>query len=174
MPNPIQSKKELIARILEIHFDCYKLCRDILNKYFDNAGNMGVFCHDEEEYKFLTKLREAMTEPSANPKQKYFKLIEPITVLAHEDIPEITYSHLYIRKPDNTPYGKYFGDVDFFLDQDEYEELKSIVISGKKFVGAQIYNRPGWDMIQLSKPTIKSVAFISTKEMTEKIRVKFD
>lgn len=169
--DPITNKEELLARITDVHLQCYRLCKKIFGRYFINAGNIGIFCHSDEEYGFATKLREVMTISSNNPDQKYYELFVTITVLAHEDIPETTYRYLYIRKPDPTPYGKYLGDIDFFLESKEYEQLKAEVAL-KKYKGAQIYNRPGWDMIQLSLPTIHSVAYISTKEMTEAVHVK--
>lgn len=149
------------------------MCKQILGEYLPNSGNMGVFCHSDEEYTSLTKLREELTEPADNPNQKYYKLSEPIVIPAEGDVPETTYTHLYIRKPDPTPYGKYKGDVDFIIAPEKYLKLKEKVENGE-VKGAEIYDRPGWDNIQLSDHDIDAVAYVSTKEMTEKVRVKFD
>jgi hypothetical protein len=83
------------------------------------------------------------------------------------------YTHLYIRKPDPTPYGQYNGDVDFVLSGDEYVELKKLLLDGEEIKVAQIYDRVGWDTIQLIWPGINSVGYISTKEFAEKVRVRF-
>lgn len=166
------TNKELVHAINEISFDCHKLCRLVLGKYLPVAGNMGVFCHSDEEYEVLTKIREELTEPSNNPDQKYFRLYESIVVPASKDIPEAVYTHLYIRKPDPSPYGKYLGDVDFVLEPNEYLALKGSVSQGK-INGAEIYDRPGWDTFQITDPSMNSIAFVSTKEFSEKVRVKF-
>ena len=39
--------------------------------------------------------------------------------------------------------------------------------------GAEMYDRPGWDTIQISDPNINAVAYVSTKEFAEKVRVRF-
>jgi 8-oxo-dGTP diphosphatase len=173
VPESAKEKFLLFSTIQQIHLTCNQLCEQLLEKYLPNSGNMGVFCQSEEEYKHFTKLREELTQPSDNSNQKYYKLREPIIIPASGDIPETTYTHLYIRNLDPTPYGKYKGDVDFVIEQEEYKELKERVGKGE-IKGAEIYNRPGWDNIQLTDPTINAVAYISTMEMAEKVRIKFD
>lgn len=164
---------ELVSRVKSIHFECYELCKLAFGKYYPNAGNVGIFCQDEEEYSRLSKMSEGLTVPSDNPNQKYYRLREPIIMPAQGDVPEITYIHLYIRKPDPTPYGRHSGDVDFFTTPDQYFEIKQQLLNGVVINGAQIYNRPGWDMIQLSRPNISAVAYLSTKQMAEAVHVKF-
>ena len=139
-------------------------------KYFPVAGNMGVFCHYDNEYKFLTKLREEMTEAFDNLNQKYFRLHEPIIVPAKDDIPETTYTYLYIRRPDQ--YRAQVGDVDFVIGDKEYIELKKSLQSGSQLNGAKIFDRPDLDMVELSDPDIDALAYVSTTAMTEKVRVK--
>lgn len=170
---PIKSKKQLLQTIKHIHFSCYKLCEQAFGEYFPNSGNIAVFCHSDEEYKFLTNIREELTESSSNPDQKYYRLLEPITVPAQDNVPEATYTHLYIRKPDPTPYGKYTGDVGFFLGSEAYSKLKNSLLSGVEIKGARIYDRPSWDMIQLTDPKIDAVSYVSMKKMTEAVHVKF-
>jgi hypothetical protein len=168
--SPINSKAELLDAIKHIHFSCYKLCKQSFGKYLPNAGNMGVFCHYEEEYAFLIKLREEMTEPSDNPDQKYYKLHEPIIIPAQGDVPETTYTFLYIRKPD--PYRHHTGDVDFYLAHEQYAALKHDLQHGKKLKGARVFERPDLDMIELYDPDVDALGYVSTNIMTEKVRVK--
>jgi len=82
-------------------------------------------------------------------------------------------THIYIRKYDPSEYGKYKGDVDFIIDDEEYANLKEKVIN-KEYAGAEMYQRTGWDTIQITKGEIDVVSYLSTLEMAEKLRVKFD
>ena len=168
----IQNNSQLIETIKHIHFACHKLCKQSLGEYLVSSGNMGVFSQSKDEYKNFTRIREELTEPASNPDQKYYRLYEPIVISAEGNTPVSIYTHLYIRKPDSTPYGKYLGDVDFVLDEAEYLELKNSVINAK-IKDAEMYDRPGWDTIQITDPAINAVAYVSTKEFAEKVRVKF-
>lgn len=100
--SPIENKDQLLEAIKYIHLACHQLCKQSFGNYLPNAGNMGVFTHYNDEYDRLTKLREELTLPSDNPNQKYYQLHNPIVISAEGDIPETTYTYLYIRKPD--PY----------------------------------------------------------------------
>jgi hypothetical protein len=168
--SPIASHDELLAAITFVHEACYALCKQALGKYLPNAGNMGIFCHYEDEYERLIELRKTMTEPSDNPDQKYFKLHEPITIPANDGTPETTYTHLYIRRPD--PYRHHVGDIDFFMDVDKYQALKQSLADGKVIPGARIFPRNDLDMIELYNPDIDALGYISTRTMSEKVRVK--
>jgi len=168
--SPIKSKEELLEAIKHIHFSCYDLCHQAFGKYLPNAGNMGIFCHYEEEYEFLIKLRKELTEESDNFLQKYFRLHEPIVISAKDDVQETTYTHLYIRKPD--PYRAQVGDIDFYLPKDEYLKLKESLQNGTKIKGARIFDRSDLDMIELSDPDNDTLAYVSTHQMTEKVRIK--
>lgn len=165
--------EELIERIKNIHTDCHILINQSAGRILPVAGNLGVFCQSEEEYDHFLALSKGITFPSNNPNQKYFELKESITIQAKEDIPEASYTHLYIRKPDPTPYGNFLGDIDFVMESDEYKNLKKLVGNGK-INGAEIYDRPGWDTIQITNPDINSVAYVSTKDFAKRVRVKFD
>jgi hypothetical protein len=134
------------------------------------AGNMGVFCHYEDEFKLLTKFREEMTELSDNLNQKYFRLHEPIVIEAKDGVPKTTYEYLYIRRPDQ--YRSQVGDVDFVLNDEEYMHLKNALLAGKNINGAKVFDRPDLDMIELSNPDIDALAYLSTVAMTEKVRIK--
>jgi hypothetical protein len=139
-------------------------------KYYPNAGNIGVFCHYDDEYELLTKFREGMTDRSDNFNQKYYRLKRPIVIPAKDGIPKTTYTYLYIRKPD--PYRFHVGDVDFFLEPKKYRELKKSVSEGKCGKGVRVFERPDLDMIELYDPDIDALAYVSTHQMTEKVRVK--
>ncbi len=131
---------------------------------------MGVFCHYEHEYKFLTKLREQLTEPSDNFNQKYYRLHEPIIIPARADVPKTIYTYLYIRQPD--PYRYQVGDVDFFLEPDKYSKLKNSLLSGAGIKGVRAFNRADLDMIELFDPDIDALAYVSTHKMAEKVRAR--
>ena len=80
--SPIKSQDELIEVIRYIHFACYKLCKNSFGTVLPNAGNVGVFCHYDDEFGNLKLIRDAMTQPSDNPELKYFTLLKPIVIEA--------------------------------------------------------------------------------------------
>ena len=168
--SPIKSKDELHNAIYHVHFSCYQLCKQSFGKYFPNAGNLGIFCHHDDEYEYLTAVRKEITELSDNFNQKYFRLHEPITISSKDDVPETTYTHLYIRKPD--PYRHHVGDVDFYMEADEYKKTKQELQNGKQINGARVLQRPDLDMIELYDPDIDALGYVSTHMMTETVRVK--
>lgn len=168
--SPIKSEQELFEAIQYIHDACFQLSKNAFGKYLPVAGNIGVFCHYDSEYDFLTEIRKKLTEESDNINQKYFRLHSPIVIPAREDIPETVYTHLYIRKPDQ--YRAQVGDVDFVLDDEKYIELKESLQKGLKINGVKIFDRPDLDMVELSDPDIDALAYVSTRAMTEKVRIK--
>lgn len=169
--SPIKSKEELFIAIEHTHFSCYQLCKQSFGKYYSNAGNIGIFCHYDEEHEFLTGLRKELTELTDNFNQKYFRLLDPIIIPAKGDVPATTYTHLYIRKPD--PYRHHVGDLDFYMDQSKYDETKRELRDGEKIKGARILpNRPDLDMIELYDPDVDVLGYVSTHKMTETVRVK--
>lgn len=168
--SPILNKEELIEAIKHTHLECMKLCKQSLGKYLPIAGNIGIFCHYDSEYETLIKIREELTENSENFNQKYFLLHEPIVIPAQNDVPETIYTYLYIRKPDQ--YRAQVGDVDFVLSDQKYVELKNSLLNGGKINGTRIFDRPDLDMVELSDPDLDALAYVSTKAMTERVRVK--
>lgn len=168
--SPIQNKAELLKAIEHTHLACYKLCKQSFGKYLPNAGNMGIFCHYDDEYDRLIKIRKELTEPSDNPDQKYFKLYEPIVIPTQGDVPETVYTHLYIRRPD--PYRHHVGDVDFYLKPEEYKKLKESMFNGKVIKGARVFDRKDLDMIELYDPDVDALGYVSTDTMTQKVRIK--
>lgn len=168
--SPIKDEKELLEAITHTHFECYELCKQSFGKYLPNAGNIGIFCHYEDEHKRLTKIRERLSEKSDNFNQKYFRLHKPIIISKKGNVPETVYTYLYIRKPD--PYRYQVGDVDFYLETEKYKKLKAEMLKGKKVKGARVFDRPDLDMIELYDPDVDVLGYVSTEKMSEAVRVK--
>lgn len=166
-----QDELDLIDVIGQIHAEAFKLVGKVLGENLAVAGNVGVFCQDNSDFQRFSEAARRLTLTSDNPAQKYFQLKAPISFAGTSDTPPSTYSWLYIRKP--TADSPEAGDVDFVLSQRALEELKRRVAQ-HQIVGAKIYRRPGWDMIEVNDPAINALAYVSTREMAEKIRVKFD
>lgn len=171
MAEKVDSKSKLTKVIERIHLDCHKLCQQALNKYLPVAGNVGIFCHSDSEQDALNKISKDLTYPSGNPDQKYFQLKGPIAIRSGRT-PLAVYTHLYIRRPDPSEYGRYLGDIDFVTDTIEYQKLKQLT-EADLIQGAEVYDRLGWDTIQITDPNIRSVAYVSTKEFAKKVRIKF-
>lgn len=153
----------MMEAIKHIHLACHMLCNQSIGRYLPVAGNVGVFCHYEDEYAFLTKLREELTDLSKSVYGKYFLLHKPIVIPAKGDIPETTYNYLYIRKPD--PKKHQVGDIDFYLEPEKYAELKQSLINGKIIKGARaLLNRPDLDLVELYDPDIDAFGYIGNKK----------
>ena len=168
--SPIKNHKELLEAIRHLHFACNKLCKASFGSYLPNSGNLGIFCHYDSEFELLTALREKLTKPSDDPKQKYYELRDAIVIQNNGEVPETIYTHLYIRKPDI--YRSQVGDIDFFIDQTEYSSLKQSLSNGRTIFGARIFPRNDLDMIELFDPDIDALGYVSTNSMSEKVRVK--
>ena len=161
--SPIQNQAQMMQAIEHIHFACHKLCMQSMGRYLSVAGNIGVFCHHDDEYIFLTKLREELTDSSESVYGKYFRLHKPIVIPAKGDIPETTYSYLYIRKPD--PKKHQVGDIDFYLEPEKYAELKQSLLDGKIIKGARVLpHRPDLDLIELYDSNIDAWGYIGDKK----------
>lgn len=168
--SPIKTEDELLEAIKFIHFACYKLCKQSFGEYLRNSGNVGVFCHYDDEYQYLIDVRKKLTEASDNVDQKYFRLRESIIIAADGNVPETTYTYLYIRRPD--PYRHHVGDVDFYLEESEYTKLKEEMLNGKQVKGARVFERPDLNMIELFDPDVDALGYVSTIKMTETVRIK--
>lgn len=168
--SPIQNKEQLLEAIKHTHYECYKLCKQSFGYSLPNAGNIGIFCHYDDEHTHLIEIRKQLTEVSDNVNQKYFRLHTPIVVEANGDIPETIYTHLYIRKPD--PYRSQVGDVDFYLEPDTYTQLKQELLAGKQMKGARVFDRQDLDMIELYDPDVDALGYVSTEMMSTAVRVK--
>ncbi|MEK7611096.1 MAG: hypothetical protein AAB486_01820 [Patescibacteria group bacterium] len=145
------------------------MCKKTFGRYLPVAGNIGIFCHFNGEYQFLTKIREQLTEKSDNWNHKYYRLHEPLKIPAQGDIPDTVYTYLYIRKPD---HHSEVGDVDFVLKDKEYRDLKERLLQGSKIKGIEVLNRPDLDLIKLLDPEIDTLSFIGAKYMAENVLVK--
>lgn len=167
--SPIKSKDQLFEAIKYTHLKCFELCKRVYGKYLPVAGNLGIFCHYNDEYEFLTKLREKLTDKSDNWNQKYYRLHDPIKFPSDGDIPETTYTYLYIRKPD---YHTEVGDVDFVLNKKEYKVLRKNLSNGVKIKGMEILDRPELDLIKLLDPTFDVSSFIGQKDINEDIKAQ--
>lgn len=165
--SPIENKDKLSEAIKYTHLQCFELCKKIYGQYLPVAGNIGIFCHYEDEYRSLTKLREELTEESDNWNKKYYRLHEPIAIPDQGDVPGAVYTYLYIRKPDQH---EEVGDVDFVLDLTEFNKLKISLLAGKKIKGMKIFDRPDLDLVGLSDPDIDVLSFIGAKSMVENVR----
>lgn len=164
-------KDKPIADIVErIHKDCSELVRETVGRYLPVAGNVAIFCQSDKEHQQLLELSGNLTLPSDNPNQKYFKLRRSIVIPEINGVPESSYDYLYIRKP--SPNSTEIGDIDFILSPSEYTELKKKVRVGK-IRNAYIYDRPGWDMVEIRKPGVMVLPYVTTKDMAEKARVRF-
>lgn len=159
--SPIKNEAELREAIGYTHFACFALCKQALGQYLPIAGNIGIFCHYEDEYQFLTQLQKQLTNESDSINQKYFRLHDPIVVPAKNDIPETIYTYLYIRKPD--PYRSHVGDVDFVLEGERYRELKKSLQDGKMVKGVRAFDRPDLDMVELYDPVIDALGYVRLK-----------
>ena len=168
--SPIKDKAQLFKAIEYIHFESYRLCKQNLGYFLPVAGNVGVFCHYEDEFDRLTKIRKELTDLNDNWNQKYFRLYKPIIISAKNGVPETTYTYLYIRKPDaETPH---VGDVDFYLEPEKYRELKQSLLAGKVITGVKIFDRPDLDLIRLYDPNSDVSVFVGQKTMAENVKVK--
>lgn len=165
--SPIKNKDKLLEAIQYTHFKCFELLKKNFGKYLPVAGNIGIFCHFDDEYAFLTKLREELTEKSDNWNNKYYCLYEPIVIPTRGDVPDTVYTYLYIRKPDQHTE---VGDVDFVLNKKEYSELKDSLLRGKEIKGLKILDLPDLDLIKIFDPDIDALSFIGTKNMTENVK----
>lgn len=161
--SPIQNETQLMQAIEYIHSTCHVLCKQSMGKYLPVAGNIGVFCHYDDEYTVLTKLQAELTDTSMSVYGKYFRLHEPIVIPAKNDIPKSTYSYLYIRKPDSNKHQ--VGDIDFYLEKEKYTQLKQSLTNGKVIKSARnLANRPDLDLIELNNPDIDALGYIGNKK----------
>jgi len=160
--SPIFNESELFNAIRYVAYQCYGLCKKSFGYYFKTAGNLGIFCHDQNEYERLIKIRTQLTIESDNILNKYYKLHTPIIIPAKDDIPQTEITYLYIRKPDDRH--PQVGDLDFLLPKNEYDELKHQIREGKKFGYARIFPRGDLDMIEILDPRADAAAYIRTKD----------
>lgn len=166
--SPIMSEDGLREAIRYTHRACHKLCKESVGEYLPVSGNVGIFCHDYDEYEYLTNLRKELTDETPNYNGKYFPLKYPITIEADGDVPAATYSYLYIRKVD--PYRSQVGDVDFVMPPTEQAAMKRGLTVGDFRKGARLFERLDENMIELWKPAYDVASYIVTEPMSQKVK----
>jgi hypothetical protein len=166
----IQTKEELLKAIKHVHFACHQLCKQTLGEYLPVAGNVGVFCHYDDEFGRLIRMRDELADVNDNWNQKYYRLHEPIIIPAKGDIPEATYTHLYIRRAD--PYRAQVGDADFVLKPEKFAPLKQSLLDGVELKGARAFDRPELDMIELHDPDVDALAYVHTHTMEDNMKIQ--
>lgn len=160
--SPIQNKTQLIYAIKHIHVACHALCAQLFGTYLPVAGNIGIFCHFDDEYVRLTEIQQEITDESKSVYGKYFQLYQPFVIAAKDDVPQTIYTHLYIRKPD--PQKPQVGDLDFFLEPQKYASLKQSLMQGGTHKGMRMLNRPDLDLVELYDPNIDALGYIGDKQ----------
>ena len=163
---------QLLEFINHLHAESYSICWNTFGRYFENAGNVGIFCQSDKDYENFNLIKSEITVSSDDPTRKYFELLIPLTIPEKEDIPGATYTHLYIRKPDPSPYGTHLGDIDFYVSEIDFEKL-FIEVGEGKYKNAVQYEQPMiGKLIEMSESETGTLAYISTKDVTERIRFR--
>jgi hypothetical protein len=165
--SPILTPELTLETITYLHKTCHQLCLETVGKYLPVSGNVGVFCHDYEEYNVLAKIRQELTYEAPNYNGKYFQLKTPIVIAPQGDIPGATYDFLYIRKVD--PYRYQVGDVDFMMSPEEHADLKATLHVDEFSNGARIFGRAEDNMIELWKPEKDVISYVVVGSMRDKI-----
>lgn len=163
-------QSQLVDQVTHIYYECAQLIHTSIGYVPETAGNVAIFCQTDEEYDTFQELTIHLTKTSDNPAQKYFQLIEPISIKGKSEIPPTVMSWLYIRKPSkDTPE---VGDIDFVLELEEYNKLKEQTGNGNIQNGS-IYKRADWDMLEFKNTKYDSIPYITTLPMAEKARLRF-
>lgn len=152
----------MFSALTYIHVACHTLCKQIIGHHLPVAGNIGIFSHYDDEYIFLTQLREELTDLSDSVYGKYFRLYTPIVIPATDSTPASAYTHLYIRKPDAAK--PQVGDIDFFLEPEKYAQLKKKIQKNPLTKSMRILSRPDLDLIELYDPEIDALGYIGNKK----------
>lgn len=164
------TSNQFYDKITYIYYQCSGLIKESVDFVPKTAGNVAIFCQNEVEYDEFQKIAKNLVLPSDNPAQKYFQLRDPIIIPSNGTAPQTALSWLYIRKPaKDTPES---GDVDFILNQSDYDTLKVKVQNGD-VKNSSIYDRENWDMIEFKNKKYDGLPYITTLPMAEKVRVKF-
>lgn len=164
--SPIKNQAELLKAVEYVHIACFDLCYKAFGEYLSVAGNVGIFCHYDDEFIELTKLRQLMADETDNWNQKYYRLYKPITISSKNNIPETVYTHLYIRKPDEDK--PEVGDIDLVVSRDKFEVYKKMADEKGKIGQTDALYRPDLDMIRISQPNVDVLLYITTTFMSQK------
>lgn len=166
--SPFTSQESLMECIQYLQEACHELCYKRFGEYLPVSSNVGVFCHYPDEFVYLTKLREALTDNGLHYNNKYFKLHEPIHIAAKNGIPAAIYKYLYIRKPD--PYRAQVGDIDFVLEPARHQALAATLDTDEFRNDARMFGRIEENMIELWNPDYDIAAYIVTEGMDRKVK----
>ncbi len=164
--SPIENKEQLMEALEYIHFTSFELCKKAFGKYLPVVENIGVFCHYQKEFEFLSKLGEELTNHSVpNFNGKYFLLYKPIVIKAKDDVPETTYKYLYIRQPDR--FRPQVGDLDFVIEKSEFEKIKNSKIVND----VEIFDRSDLGVyLEIFNPDFDVLVYLTTKTVTELLK----
>ena len=165
--SPINNSSDVFRALEYIHTEGHRICRKILGVYLPIAGNIGIFCHDDEEYARLTDIRKTLTDEQMNWNHKYYKLLTPLTFPVLNDIPKTTYTLLYVRKPEANEIR--VGDVDFYLPPKQYKKLKESVLSGT-IHGASMLERQDLDLVRLNDPSSDVSVFVGSYDLSRIVK----
>lgn len=168
--SPIRTKAELLDAVEYVHAACHSLCQQTLGEYLPVAGNIGIFCHYDDEFDRLVELRNELADVNDSWNEKYYRLHEPISIAEKDGIPAATYTHLYIRRAD--PYRGQVGDADFVMSPETFTPLKKSLLDGVKIKGARAFDRPELDMIELHDPDIDVLSYVHTHTMEDNMRAQ--
>jgi hypothetical protein len=157
--SPIHNQVELLEAVRYIHEACHELVMESFGLYLPIVGNIGVFCHYENEYEQLLVVQKDMVDLSDEYNGKYFRLKEPIIIPKSEKAPTAVYTHLYIRQPD--PYRPQVGDLDFYMPPTEYQKLKQSLAAGTSITGLRTFERSETDILELHNPDNDTLAYIN-------------
>ncbi|HUD06502.1 MAG TPA: hypothetical protein VMR34_01315 [Candidatus Saccharimonadales bacterium] len=158
--SPIESEEQLFKAFEYIHSSTQKLCKGAYGEYLPNRGTLVIFCHYDNEYKYLDSLLDKLTNKEDSFNGKYYRLKEPLVIPVQDDIPSATYTYLYIRKPD--PWRSQVGDVDFVLSPEKYKVLKQS-LSEKEGEKMRVFPRDDLDLLELHSPDFDVLAYIASK-----------
>jgi hypothetical protein len=156
--SPIKTDAEFLWALNYVHCATSNLCKKIYGEYLPNLGNIVIFCHYNSEFEFLNSKRKNITVEDGNIEGKYFNLKTPISMVSSDEIPDVTFKYLYIRQPD--PWRSQVGDVDFYLEQLKYNELKQQIKAVRANKGMRLFPRDDLDMIEIFDPDIDALAYI--------------
>lgn len=167
--SPITTELGLMEALKYLHETSHQLCKQVYGEYLPVRGNVGIFCHDYDEFTRLTELRKNLAHETPNYNSKYFPLKQPITFAEKDGIPAATYEYLYIRQVD--PYRSQVGDVDFIVTPDVFNRYNGTLTVDIFAKGARIFGRPEENMIELWLPAYDVICYIAETKMTECISV---
>lgn len=150
-----------------LHKVCHGQCKQVIGRYLPVRGCVAVFAHDDDEFVYLTELRQQLTNEAPNYNGKYFELRQPIDIPERGGIPAASYEFLYIHRPEaRLPQ---VGDIDFVLQKNEYEALVR-ELNAETFVnGMRLFPRPEERMIELRASEVDAITYAATSHLRDTI-----